>query len=77
MKLLLVTWIDSSRSYDNFTEEQLREYENIEMQTVGWGEVLDDRIVMSPEKEGNNYRIAFTVPKVCVTKIEELIIGNP
>lgn len=68
--ILEVTWQDSARSYECFTREELLEYGLIEMRTVGYGFELVDRYVMSPEKEGNNYRYAFSIPKVNVTSVK-------
>lgn len=83
LKLLLITWLDSRRSLDEYSTEDndMALFPLATIESIGWGKVLKDRIVLAvehyPEIKGiqvEQVRGLYSFPRSCVVDVKELKI---
>ena len=82
-KLLCVTWVDSRKSGNIFTPEEMKKFFCVIIQTVGWGYELEDRVILAseyyrdiPDTQAEGYREVCCIPKECIKQIIELKEGT-
>jgi len=77
-KILVVRWVDARGQDGFFSPGEFKEFTCIEMETVGFGYELDDRVVLasdyypSRENQKEGYRGVSNIPKKCIKSIQKL-----